>query len=259
MNKYYDFWEDFIKAWSSGTNSYGGWADPDCIPIYNSKSKGDKSSDYLPEPWWGNGDTTPLHSVVINFNPGEAGPCQKRGCIKVSSYLKDVVGNPSVLTKARKWHESRRAMRVLNTLFRLKCISKPYGLENHLSVELIPWHTHEVNSDYYTYLSPNIQAVYDNSICFAANEANRIANKILQSVVIVRMNDYNTKNLLYELCRIGIKSTIKRPTTATKSGKAKYMEFQLTTLPKTRFICIWGRYRNDFPSNEDMDEIFSSI
>jgi hypothetical protein len=116
-----------------------------------------------------------------------------------------------------------------------------------------------VSSDFFTYLSQNIQEVYDHSIRFAADKASSIANDKLRSVVIIRTNDINAKTILYELCRINIKSIIKTPTTTTTSGNAKYMEFQLATLPDIRFICIWGKYRNDFPPNIDMDEIFSRI
>ena len=262
---YYQYWENLIKTWcdpiafNKTSKQICGWTNPCLIPLYNNPLKKDFSSDYIPEPWWGNDGSSPLHSVVVNFNPGEGGSCQKRGSIKGYSYSKDVVGNQGILQETRKWHKSKRAMRVLNTLCRLNYIAKPYGLENHLSVELIPWHTKGLSSEYFTYLSQNIQRVYDHSICFAAHEASRIVNDKLHSVVIVRINDINARNLLFELSQINIKSIIKIPTTITTSGNAKYMEFQLTTLPDTRFICIWGKYRNDFPPNIDMDKIFSII
>ena len=259
MNKYYLYWEDFVALWKCG-NKPTGWTDPDVLPLYNTLGKKDYSSLYIPEPWWGNDGTQPLHSVVINFNPGTGGKCQIRQKFSSPlSYSKDVVGSPSILKKTRHWHQTRRAMRVLNSLYRLKCISQPYGLDNHLSVELVPWHTQSVNNDYINYLKQNIQAVYDNSICFAAEEARRIKNEILHGVVICRMNGGNTQLLLDELNRIGIKSSLTSPCT-TASGNGKYVKFQISTLPDNKFVSIWGpKSRNDFPSNADMDEIFENI
>ena len=259
MNNYYSYWEDFVAQWRGGKMPVG-WTDPDLLPLYNTPGKKDYSSSYIPEPWWGNDGTQPLHSVVINFNPGTGGTCQMRQAFPCNlSYSKDVVGNTSVLPATRDWHQTRRAMRVLNTLYRLKCINKPYGLENHLSVELVPWHTQSANNDYINYLKQNIQAVYENSICFAANEARRIGNHKLHGVVICRLSGGNTQLLLDELNRIGIKSSIAGPYT-TASGNGKYVKFQISTLPDIKFVSIWGsNSRNDFPSNADMNKIFKNI
>lgn len=263
MNNYYQYWEDFIAewaCWSSVKSTIGGWTNPDNLPLCN-KDWNDLTSQYIPEPWWGNDGTQSLHSVVVNFNPGEGDCPQKRGTIPyVSSFANDIVGNPNVLPKTRQWHQTRRAMRVLNTLYRLKYINKPYGLENHLSVEFIPWHTKGVNCCSILYLKQNIKAVYDHSICFAANESRRIANKKLHNVVIVRMNDVNTKIVLDELNLIGVGSEIMYSSNKLMSGNGHYMVFKLNTMPDIKFVSIWGNNsRNDFPSNNDMDEIFKSI
>ena len=258
----YFYWEEFVKQWQCGGKSINGWSDPNCIPLYNT-SGGNMSSLYIPEPWWGNNGTQLLHSVVINFNPGEGKCGQEKvnfpcGC----SYAYDVVGNPSVLKNTRKWHKSKRAMRILNALCRNGSIKKRYCLENHLSVELIPWHTQKVEKSYMDYLKKNILAIYEHSICFAANESRRIGNSILKNVVIVRMNDKRTKIVLHELCKNGVPSKIIRSGVST-SGNGRYMEFCFPSskdIKDIRFICIWGRKsRNDFPPSCDMDDIIRMI
>lgn len=262
----YKYWEQFVHDWINGTLCHNmnipkfcGWKNPDSVPLLN-KRPNDLSSNYLPEPWWGNDGTRPLHSVVINFNPGEGGKEQERckfncGC----SYSKDVVGNFDILPNTRRWHKSRRAMRVLNTLYRNNFINKPYGLENHLSVELIPWHTQYADDTYIKYLKQNIKAVYENSICFAANESKRIENDKLNSVVIIRMSDSKTKLVLDELkLQLGVCNNILK-CGVTTSKKGNYMSFQISSLPNIKFVSIWATRWNDFPPNSDMDEIFRIV
>lgn len=263
----YKYWEDFIKEWRDSENfkltnkKICGWTNPNLPPVLiNDPQKKDLSSDYIPEPWWGNDGTQPLYSVVINFNPGAGGPNQLRDNFpKGVSYSKDVVWNQSILPDTRKWHKSKRAMRILNTLYRQDSIRKPYGLDNHLSVELVPWHTKGVDNEFNAYLNQNIKAVYENSICFAANRSREIENDKLHSVVIVRMNDSNTQIIMDRLKHLGVESDIVS-TGVTASGLGSYMEFRLSSLSDIRFISIWGKQSwNDFPPNAEMDEIFKII
>ena len=150
-------------------------------------------------------------------------------------------------------------MRILNTLYRQDCIKKPYGLENHLSVELVPWHTKGVDNEFDAYLKHNIGAIYENSICFAANRSREIKNEKLHSVVIVRMNDDKTQIVLDGLKHIGVESDIVS-TGVTASGLGSYMEFRISSLSGIRFISIWGKQSwNDFPPNAEMDELFKTI
>lgn len=256
----YDYWECFIEQWfsSSSSKAIKGWTDPDAIPLYNNPDTKDMSSDYLPEPWWGNGGSQTLHSVVINFNPGEGGCLQTKGCICYqSSYAGDMVNNSKALPKTRDWHFKKRAKPVLAALKSIGAISCYQGLENHLSLELIPWHTQKVDANYKNYLKKNIMMVYQHSLCFAANEASRIANGKLKNVVLLKMSGDNTKFLVEELIRAGIDAKLgSRGILSIKDGK--YLEFSIAKLPGVRFISIWGpKSRNNFPSA--LENILRSI
>lgn len=255
----YQYWESFINDWKNGKKAIGAWTDPDLLPLFNDAKNKDLSSLYIPEPWWGNDGTKNLHSVVINYNPGKAKDLQKRGSISFNSYCRDIVNNSMELPDTRCWHCSKRATPVLSSLARLGYIAPSFSLENHLSVELIPWHTDKVGNGYKHYLENNIQAVYENSICFAAGEAKRIANEKLKSKVILRMNDKTTVNLLKKLKNIGYSYSCQA-TQISASGNGKYMKFIIASLPDTTFISIWGpTSRNDFPPKQDMDYILNKI
>ena len=260
----YKYWESFVKDWSKKKVS-SVWTNPDCLPLYNNPTKKDLTSLYIPEPWWGNDGTKPLHSVVINFNPGEGGPCQERGVIPYkTSYANDIVNNINVLCKTREWHKNRRAMPVLNTLKNLECITGSFGLENHLSIELLPWHTANAQDKAYTqYQQMNINMVFEKVICFAANESRRIANKKLKNVVIMRMNGGRAKSVFEEMRKRIPNFQYKSQTLhITPCGNGKYMEFQIHShgLNDIRFICIWGpRSRNNFPPKSALEDILKSI
>lgn len=257
----YHYWNNFVNNWVYGSNPTG-WSDPNSLPLYNNQANKDLSSLYLPEPWWGNDGTKPLHSVVINFNPGEGGLAQTRMSIKSifkGSYARDIVGNATtVLPDTHKWHNKYRALPILNSLERIGAISQPYSLENHLSVELLPWHTQKVTTNYKKYLAHNIQAVFDHSIRFAADMSTKIINKKLNSVVILRMSGANTNQLLNLLNTIG--ETSHPVKSALPIFDGKYLEFKINSLRDIKFISIWGpTSRNKFPSPHSLDAILSSI
>ena len=255
----YQYWESFLNDWKNGTTGIGTWTDPDLLPLYNDANMKDLSSLYIPEPWWGNDGTKELHSVVINYNPGKAQYFQRRGTIVFNSYSNDVVNNTMILPGTRCWHWSKRAIPVLSSLARLGIISPSYSLENHLSVELIPWHTDKVGSGFRQYVDNNVQAIYDNSICFAAEESRRIANEKLKSKVILRMNDKTTIDFLTKLKNVGQNYSCQATRTSL-FGNGKYMIFTIASLPDITFISIWGpNSRNDFPPKQDMDDIISKI
>ena len=241
-----------------------GWTDPDNMPLYNNPDKKDSTSLYIPEPWWGNDGTKPLHSVVINFNPGEGGPCQERGVIPYkTSYANDIVNKANVLPCTRKWHDNKRAKPILDALYNLGYIKGDNGLENHLSIELLPWHTVSADNNYKQYLFNNITMVLNNVICFAANESRRIANQKLKNVVIMRMNGGRAKSVFEEMRkRIPNFQYKSQKPHVTMYGNGRYMEFQIHShgLNDIRFICIWGpRSRNNFPPKSALEDILKSI
>ena len=265
INDYYLYWEDFIAQWHKWKKGESkvpiGWSNPDDLPLYNNPKDRDESSQYIPEPWWGNDGRQPLHCVVVNFNPGMGGEEQKYDIIPYeSSYTHDIVNNCNVLPCTRCWHCSKRAKPILGIVKEEENIKDSLGLQHCLSVELIPWHTRTVTPPYWEYLKTNISQVYDYSICFAANEARRIANQKLNSVVILKMSGENTKTLLKYLDEAKISSSKVKPIQSVNSGNGKYMEFTLNDLSDIKFISIWGPHsRNEFPSNEYMKEIFEKI
>lgn len=268
QDEYYQYWESFIVQWykwkkEECREAPNGWSNPDDLPLYNNKEAKDMSSLYIPEPWWGNDGRQPLHCVVVNFNPGEGGEEQTWENIPYkSSYTDDIVNANNVLLFTKCWHWSKRAKPILKIVKEKEeeNIKEWLGLQHCLSVELIPWHTKTVTPSYWDYLKANISKVYEHSICFAANEARRIDNQMLNSVVILKMSGQNTKTLLKYLDEAKISSSKVKPIQSVNSGKGKYMEFTINDLPDIRFISIWGaRSRNNFPSNEEMKEIFEKI
>ena len=265
---HYDYWNDFVDNWFKRKKPIPNWTDSDLLPLLNSLNPNygpnpDYSSLYLPEPWWGNDGTRPLHSAVINFNPGVGGPNQLLKAIKKyihGSYAQDIVANcPISLCTTKHWHFNNRALPILQSLERLGVIKEPYGLANHLSVELLPWHTEHVNTKYWNYLAQNIQAVYDHCICFAADMSRTIANKKLKNVVILRMSEGDTKKLINCLSTIN-KATCLGNVNVTASGNGKWVEFTIKEIKGVKFVSIWGtRSRNNFPTQPDLDEILKQI
>lgn len=259
----YNTWESCIADWYAGS-PMGTWTDPNTIPLLNNIALGSNSCDYIPEPWWGNHDMNiPLHSVVINFNPGRGKDIQLRNTVPYKgSYAKDIVDS-SWLPKTAKWHENRRALPILNALKRIGVLPTNYipSLDNHLSVELIPWHTENIQraSGFHDYLKANILNVYEYAICFAAHESKRIANEKLRNVVILRLSETNTNKLLKLLDGIGF-SSIASPKRTVPGTKSHCLEFTINRLPGIRFFSIWGSdARNNFPKGSDMDYILENF
>lgn len=253
----YKYWERFIKRWSCGGKAINGWTDPDLIPLYGNRKT--LSSTYIPEPWWGNDGSSPLHSVVINLNPGRGYQLLMKSNVPyVKSYSKDIVKSGK-LPVNDKWQMRYRAKPILDALLSLGVYSGNPSLSEHLSVELLPWHTPNVGSSYDNYLKANIKSVFFNTICFAADQSRKIANKKLNSVVILRMSGNRTNRLLALLNKIGITSSIKR-NGMTPTGKGRFIEFEFQRIEGVRFVSIWGpRSRNNFPPQADLIHIVNLI
>lgn len=271
-DKFYQYWEDFIKQWSNPmdfntSKKICDWTAPCQIPLYNDPLKKDLSSDYVPEPWWGNDGSQPLHCVVVNFNPGKGGEDQMRDIIPYKlSYAHDIVNNYNFFHSTRCWHWSKRAKPILSILKERENIKDSLGLQHYLSVELIPWHTEKVNPGYWKYLKNNIEQVYYHTICFAAYEARRIANKTLNSVVILKLSGACTQRLVKELKRNNIDAYIKESknddngTNYTKSKKGAYLQFFIKEWSDIKFFSIWGPHsHNEFPPDKDLNEIINVI
>ena len=260
---FYNAWESCIADWYAG-RPMGTWTDPNTIPLLNNIALGTKSSDYIPEPWWGNHDMDiPLHSVVINFNPGRGEDIQLRNNVPYKgSYAKDIVDS-GWLPKTAKWHKNRRALPILNALKRIGVLPTTYipSLDNHLSVELIPWHTENTSATcgFGQYLKDNILNVYEYAICFAAHESKRISNDKLKNKVILKLSGSTTAMILNLLNGIGYRSVVY-PQQTVPGTRSHCLEFTINSLPGIRFFSIWGSTsRNDFPSGKDMDYILKNF
>ena len=273
----YSSYNQLLKVWSKLSTytsnmpiNLANWGNSNLLPLMNVNSLNDLSLQYLPEPYWGNtgiGDDE-LHSVVINYNPAAGSGIQhythSQNLFGFKTYQEfvhaEVTKKSSNLSETTNWHSKNRAMRVLNTLKRIKVldVSCEYSIANHLSIELIPWHTKDI-SQIDSYLFNNLNAVFDDCIKFSANEASRIENEKLKNVVILRMSGDKTIKLLDEfqankICTYKVISMGK-----TQSENAKYLTFKIDILPNTQFLSIWNRGFNTFSSNVDMDWIFQNV
>lgn len=254
----YVYWENFIRAWDAGTSSILGWSDPNSIPLMNNVSAGTRANAYIPEPWWGNDGSQEIHSVIINYNPGQGGIVQMKPTPFRNSYALDIV-NAKAFPRTVQWHEKKRALPILDSLCRLHYIKKGYSLQNHLSIELIPWHTSGTSVDgYWKYVENNIQPIYEHVICFAADQARRVSNTKLKSKVLVRMSANSFDKIASLLNKAGIHTNCIN--SGVVVGNAKYAEYAIAQLPDVRFYPIWGtKLRNNLPSAADLDNILRQL
>jgi hypothetical protein len=133
-------------------------------------------------------------------------------------------------------------------------------LNNHLSVELIPWHTcniHTING----YINRNINPILIYCLCFAASQSLRIQNNKLRNKVILRLSGNSTIRILKDIAKFGFGSySIICGPNYTISGDGGYLKFSISCIKNVEFISIWGkRSRSNFPPIVDMDWIFSHI
>lgn len=277
----YIYWNKFVDNWRvfphteyinpaplPPYNRILGWENPNMTPLMNSPTLADYSLKYLPEPWWGNNGIHVLNSVVINYNPGGGGGIQGFhhaaglfGNVDYQSFANnEATGVSNHFTATNRWHKGKRAKRIFNTLTRIGIpLHGHHNLQNHLSIELIPWHTPN-SLTIGTYINANLQEIFNNCIIFSANESLRIQNIKLRSKVILRLNGNMTTNLLNDFVHLGICTyTVINPIGYTPSTKGGYFKFKINSIHNVEFISIWGKIGNDFPPDVDMDWIFNNI
>ena len=254
----YKYWEDFFQQWKAGVKAINGWIDPDSLPLYNDAKK-NLSSLYVPEPWWGNDGSSPLHSVVINLNPGAGEYPQTINSINAHNFQSyAALVNSCYLPKTIAWHLGYRAEPILTALNRGGYISKKdISLRSHLSIELIPWHTQSADNTYLKYCRQNLNKIFDCSIKFAAEESRRIEKDKLRNKVIVRMCVNRMSTLLKNFESIGQYSTII--TSYATCGKGHYMILKFNSIPDVTFICIWIKGSNRLPKAVDLSQIMATI
>jgi hypothetical protein len=135
-----------------------------------------------------------------------------------------------------------------------------HNLENHLSLELIPWHT--TNTSTITpYLNLNLQSIFDNIIAFAAYESSKIQNEKLKNKVILRLSGNNTMKLLNNFVQHGVCTFVTTEQIGyTPSTNGCFFKFKINELTDVEFISIWGKKsRNNFPPDEDLEFIFRNV
>lgn len=258
---FYEAWEQFINDWYNGA-TVASWSDPNLIPLVNNPMTNSRSIDYIPEPWWGNHENNvPLHSVVVNFNPGQGDNFQHRSRIPFrGSYAHDIVDG-NVLPLTEKWHALLRAKPIHSALSIINPTGcKGLSLKNHLSVELIPWHTRAITGcGFDDYLKQNARQIMEYSLMFAANESKRIANDKLRNVVILKMSKVNTDKLLCVLASAGYNYVSSFVKTVPDSSSHSY-EFSIDCIPSVRFVSIWGEHAmNKFPNKSDLKYILEKF
>ena len=271
----YNYWNDFINHWVHSpanlinivppiNNNFLNWEHPNIQPLLNDPGV---SFEFLPEPWWGNNGTHELQSVVLNFNPGKGGGwhhhLNSMNTLNNILYSDFIYSELTTLTpnlpKTSRWHLTKRAQPIFKALSANGIVSNNFTLLNHLSVELIPWHTENINM-LHTYVSRNLNPIFNNSFVFAANESKRIANKILKNKVIVRMSQNFILPILNSIQNQGISNFRILGNHGYYNDNFAVMKFHFSKIEDVEFICIWGRYsRNDFPNAHNLNLIFNNL
>lgn len=275
---YYDYWDDFFKEWKKG-KSHGnvsnadkikGWSNPDSneCSLFNNIDTSDKASEYVPEPWWGNDGTAPLHSVVINLNPGQGGEEQLLSAVFGFSTYADLV-NSNHLKETINWHFTERASPLFAALDKISLTdvwSRNLNVSNHLSIELIPWHTKQASGigyakQYNAYIKQNLREIFDYCISFAAVASRNIANNKLKNTVIIRASYRRIEPLLLKLKKAEITGYKEMPKVLTLNGSnSKYQVFELNAFKDIKFVCVWDpKRRNKLPCVPDLQSIITNI
>lgn len=309
---YYDYWNVVVKTWCKLIQGHltsilpvtpvaiCGWTNPNDIPLFNSGpvASADYSMLYIPEPWWGHagdGEKYELHSVVINFNPGRASTIQHHhssntlfGIPDYQKFVQNEVDNYSVsrpthFPGTNDWHYTHRALPIFNSLVACGALHRftvsglpSLNLQNHLSIELIPWHTPGVgkvkgaSGSIFDYINANLAQTFLNTILFAGSRSRCIKNSVLNDVVILRIGITYTRSLLTKLKRHGMISGYFEITDNTlepkfPAGNGAFLKFTVDhpDLHDIEFISICRPKRdskqNDFPDPFQMDWIFNNI
>ena len=267
IQDYYDFWDCFVEYCrvcntpspaskhftASKCGNPGGWEFPTGL-FANSNNPADPTIDVMPEPWWGwNPGFGNLNSVVINYNPGNGGNHQLWSRSPLTHHVgysslvqSEVSGATSIFLSTSDWHCRYRAKPIHNVLIGSgTCLSV---LKNHLSVELIPWHTPDIKN-LGTYLNSNLNSIIQTSLAFASCASNLIIG-ILSKTVIIRISSLSQPSLFASLGFL--LNPITPSYVSLPHSPGHYGRFQRFTHPLfsgINFVCIWGNHFNSLPLN----------
>jgi len=302
----YAYWNGFIDSWRDLVSEFHDsldqevticeWSNPNNVPLLNSENINDYSFKYLPEPWWGNNGEHPLNSVVINYNPGQAVEMHDNALIQhfevagglfgygnFGEFANDEAIGSLVFHRTNQWHFSRRASVIYSALQRAGIHLDEHGLCNHLSIEMIPWHTKNIRN-VNPYILNNIERVYEYCFAFAAEQSRNIVNNNpLHNKVLIRSSSHNLLPILNTLNGNGYPVIVNNDIPIMEAnpemvihvpvggpvyeggrlvtGQGRYFKFHFDNalMNDVQFIVIWGVHsRNNFPPSGDMDWIFAN-
>ncbi len=252
MNNNYQYWSDYVLSWIKSPFGPGY-----LLNTYPT----DLSRDYVPEPYWGNIGVAPLYSVCINLNPGKGEENQTLSNKSLKS-IKRYQDLFSLLPKTNKWHSDKRAAPIGNAIKAV--FGLPAGnIDNHLSIELIPWHTEHATPElgYWNYVSDNLKDIFEHSILFAYEESKRAIGP-LNSKVILRFSGNSAEKLFKLFQKEKLISCYSKSVIPMSNPNTHVLRFIINPYQDCEFIAVWrskGHGLNNFPSSSEMNELFSII
>lgn len=294
LNVYYQYWDEFYNDWkhynyasAQGTSWKGypymsEWQMPFFVggeykcKVLNRLISID-TKKLIPEPWWGYNDITKnLHSVVINFNPGNGGNVQRfihfdKYCSYSQFMAERIMEYPQLPSKTNSWlrptsdwHYKNRAKNLFDIIPNIPFQEKQ--LANHLSIELIPWHSPKFNDDIVQYAQRNLSAIIKYSIAFAAEASRIINNEMLHKVVIFRCSINRLSVIFQKSDEYLIEITEQRYSNFENAKcaifKIKNRKSNMQLFSDITFISIWQPRQtslNNFPYSADMKRIFGIV
>jgi hypothetical protein len=174
IKDFIEYWDNWHREWY--TNSLT--TPPNLAPIKEWITPIDKGGNespmwqYFPEPYWGNPYAEELVSVFLNLNPGGGGDCQDVLSInKPSSILYNTYGTNKFYSKTieqlsrnlcyttTNWFDRKRSNWINKLMNGNNNSENKYSVANILCADLIPWHTHTVNSTINKYIENNKKCI----------------------------------------------------------------------------------------------------
>lgn len=256
-NMYRNHWTQFVRMWLANSPK----ATTNMINTQNPRTN---SSDYLPEPWWGNDGNDPLDSVCVNLNPGKGDIIQLRSSVSgLPMYNPAALASHLPLTDA--WHRDKRALPIAKALRACGCSASGTNSGN-LDIELVPWHSEHATPAYGfdVYVKTAAPDIFKWGLSFASDESRRICNPVLKNTVLMRFSASNADrlfNAFYQSHTIQ-HPVQKSPVYLLPNQNTCWCIYTLSEFPDIRFVCIWrkkGFGLNNFPSEADMIAIFQEL
>lgn len=286
INDYFEYWDAFFTIWKNSKNQtdydsgfkklkldFQKYTFPYPQKIMNCDCNAIETFEYVPEPYWGWTPElkTDLEFVVVNYNPASGGEHQHRNskniCSikKYSEYVKQQIidyvncknnsksPRPSQY-ETTNWHFNNRAKK-LAELNSKKVSNDNSSIKNYLGIDLVPWHTKNVNS-LNGYLEEHFKSIQNWSLNFAIQAAQEIKSESkLKNKVIVRTNLKTFKELFKNEFQNGKLFIEGESKTTNKGNNDNYQQIKINGSEVT-LILLWGM-RNSLPTKEFMEQILN--